>query len=84
MPRAVTAQWQHVEPDGVAAAAAQWRARREQLARSGVHYWVFRSPSDPSAFVEFVEAADAGQVQQARADAGMPPDAEILIELELS
>ena len=84
MPRALTAQWQHLEPSAVAAAKAQWSARRDQLAHSGAHYWVFRSPSDPTVFVEFIEAADAGLVKQARADAGMPPDAEILIELELS
>lgn len=84
MPRALTAEWQHVEPDEEPEAARAWRARRNQLARDGCHYWIFRSPSDPAVFLEFIEAADAGVLRDARARAGMSPAAEILSELELS
>ena len=83
MPRALTAEWHRVEPADEPAAAQRWRARQAQLGRDGCHHWVFRSPSDPAAFLEFVEAADAASLARARAAAGMP-DAEILIELELS
>ena len=42
------------------------------------------SPSDIAAFMEFVEAADADVLVKARERAGMEPNEEILIELELS
>ena len=83
MPRALTAEWHHVEPADEPAAAQRWRARRVLLEREGCHHWVFRSPSDPLAFLEFIEAADASSLTGARAAAGMP-NAEILTELELS
>jgi hypothetical protein len=84
MPRALTAEWLRVEPADEPQAAQLWRARHDQLAREGCHHWVFRSPSDPAAFLEFIEGGDAALLQGARARAGMRPDAEILIELELS
>ncbi len=84
MPRALTAEWQHVEPADEPEAARAWRARRNQLARDGCHYWIFRSPTDPSAFLEFIEAADADLLRDARARAGMKPTTDILSELELS
>lgn len=84
MPRALTAEWQHVEPADEPEAARAWRARRNQLSSDGCHYWIFRSPSDPAAFLEFIEAADAEVLRAARARAGMNPAAEILSELELS
>ena len=84
MPRALTAEWHRVEPAEEPAAAQRWRARRAQLERSGCHHWVFRSPSDPAAFLEFIEAGDAALLERAREAAGMPPNAEILMELELS
>jgi uroporphyrinogen-III synthase len=83
MPRALTAEWHRVEPADEPAAAQRWRALRARLQRDGCHHWVFRSPSDPAAFLEFIEAADAPLLERARAAAGMP-NAEILIELELS
>ena len=83
MPRALTAEWHRVEPAEEPEAAQRWRARRAQLERAGCHHWVFRSPSDPAAFLEFIEAGDAALLERARAAAGMP-NAEILIELELS
>jgi hypothetical protein len=82
--RALTAEWVRVEPADEPAAAQRWRARRLQLEREGCHHWVFRSPSDPAAFLEFIEAGDPAQLDRARALAGMAPNAEILIELELS
>ena len=84
MPRALTAEWQRVEPADEPAAAQQWRARRELLARDGCHHWVFRSPNDPAEFLEFIEAVDATVLKGARARAGMEPAAQILTELELS
>lgn len=84
MPRALTAEWRHVEPADEPEAARAWRARRNQLARDGCNYWIFRSPTDPAAFLEFIEAADAEVLRQARARAGMNPTSEILSELELS
>ena len=83
MPRALTAEWHRVESADEPEAAQRWRARRAQLERAGCHHWVFRSPSDPAAFLEFIEAGDATLLAGARAAAGMP-NAEILIELELS
>lgn len=84
MPRALTAEWLRVEPADEPEAAQRWRARRDQLSREGCHHWVFRNPSDPSAFLEFIEGADAALLKSARERAGMSPDAEILIEVELS
>lgn len=84
MPRALTAEWRRVDPADQSRAASQWRARRNQLALDGCHYWVFRSPSDPDAFLEFIEGADATVLAAARLRAGMDGSAEILTELELS
>lgn len=84
MPRALTAEWRRVAPADQPAAAQQWRARRDLLTREGCHHWVFQSPSDPDAFLEFIEAGDVTIIEGARARAGMKPAAEVLIELELS
>lgn len=84
MPRALTAEWLRVEPPDQPEAEKRWRARRDLLAREGCHHWVFRSPSDPDAFLEFIEAGDVTVIEGARARAGMEPAAEVLIELELS
>lgn len=84
MPRALTAEWVHVDPADEPAAAQRWRARQLRLQQEGCHHWVFRSPSDPTAFLEFIEAGDPAQLDRARALAGMTPNAEILTELELS
>lgn len=84
MPRALTAEWVRVEPADEPETAQRWRGRRDQLAREGCHHWVFRSPSDPAAFLEFIEAGDAAVLKGARERAGMAPGAEILIEVELS
>ena len=84
MARALTAEWVRVEPADEPEAAQRWRARRHQLAADGCHHWVFRSPSDASRFLEFIEAGDAAILQGARERAGMRADAEILIEVELS
>jgi hypothetical protein len=84
VPRALTAEWQRVEPADEPEASRRWRATRDQLARDGCHHWIFRSPTDPAAFLEFIEAADAGVLRDARERAGMKPTAEILSELELS
>lgn len=84
MPRALTAEWHRVEPADEPEAARVWRSRRDQLARDGCNHWVFRSPTDPSAFLEFIEAADAGVLRDARTRAGIQTAAEILSELELS
>lgn len=84
MIRALTAEWQRVEPADEPQTAQRWRARRQQLAADGCHHWVFRSPSDPAAFLEFIEAGSAVVLASARERAGMAPAAEILIEVELS
>ena len=84
MPRALTAEWLRVEPADEPEAAQRWRARRAQLSQLGCHHWVFRSPSDPSAFLEFIEGGDAALLRGARERAGMTSDIEILIEVELS
>lgn len=84
MPRVLSAEWLRVQPADEPEAAQRWRARRDQLAREGCHHWVFRSPSDPAAFLEFIEAGDAALLEGARERAGMTPAAEILIEVELS
>ena len=84
MPRALTAEWQRVASADQPEAARQWRLRRDLLAREGCHHWVFRSPADPDAFLEFIEAGSAAILEGARASAGMKPSAEVLIELELS
>jgi hypothetical protein len=73
-----------VEPADEPEAARRWRKRRDVLARDGCHHWVFRRPGDPAAFLEFIEGANAEVLKSARERAGMPPDAEILIEVELS
>jgi len=83
VPRALTAEWQRVQPADQPEAARRWLARREVLAREGCHHWVFRSPTDPDAFLEFIEAGETTIIEGARALAGMEP-AEVLIELELS
>jgi hypothetical protein len=79
----LTAEWQRVQPADQPEAARQWRERRGVLAREGCHHWVFRSPTNPDAFLEFIEAGDTTIIEVARARAGMEPAAEILIELEL-
>lgn len=84
MPRALTAEWQRIEPTEQPEAASRWRTRRDALARDGCNHWVFRSPSDPDAFLEFIEASDETVLRGARTRAGMEPPAEILTELELS
>ena len=84
MSRVLTAEWQRVAPADEPEAAARWRARRLSLERAGCHHWVFRSPSDPEAYLEFIEAGDTALLVEARARAGMQPDAEILTEVELS
>lgn len=84
MPRALTAEWVHLDAADEPEAASRWRARRHQLAADGLHHWVFRSPSDPSCFLEFIEGGDAALLRDARARAGMPADTEILVEVELS
>lgn len=84
MPRVMTVDWRRIEPEQEAAAERQWRDRREKLAKDGCKHWVFRSPSDIAAFMEFVEAADADILAKARERAGMEPNEEILTELELS
>ena len=84
MPRALTAEWLRVEPSDEPEAAQRWRARRAQLERDGCHHWIFRSPSDPAAFLEFIEGGDPVLLESARARAGMTPNAEVLTELELS
>lgn len=83
MARALTAEWTQVAPADEPEAAQRWRARRHHLAADGCHYWVFRSPGDPTAFLEFIEGGSAVEVASARERAGMAP-AEILIEVELS
>jgi hypothetical protein len=82
--RALTAEWSHVDPADEPEAAQRWRARRHQLAGDGCNHWVFRSPTDSARFLEFIEAGDATLLKSARERAGMRPDAEILIEVELS
>jgi hypothetical protein len=82
--RALTAEWQRIVTADQPDAASQWRARRDVLARHGCHYWIFRSPSDPDAFLEFIEGADAETIAMARAGAGLDASTEILTELELS
>ena len=84
MPRALTAEWQRVTKEDQPEAASRWRARRDVLARQGCHHWIFRSPSDPDSFLEFIEGADPTVLVKARASAGMDTSAEILTELELS
>ena len=84
MARALTAEWVRVEPADEPEAAQRWRARRHQMAADGCHHWVFRSPSDSTRFLEFIEAGDSAILQGARERAGMRSDAEILIEVELS
>ncbi|HWP69537.1 MAG TPA: hypothetical protein VNM36_00490 [Gemmatimonadaceae bacterium] len=84
MPRALTAEWQRIDPADEPEAASRWRARRDQLAQDGCNHWVFRSPADPAVFLEFIEGADPALLKSARARAGMEPGAEILTELELS
>lgn len=83
MPRALTAEWVRVLPDEEPAAAQRWRALRHRLAGEGCHHWVFRNPADPTAFLEFIEAADGDLLAGARSRAGMS-SAPILIEVELS
>jgi hypothetical protein len=80
----MTVDWRRVEPADEAAAQKQWRARRDKLAKEGCNHWVFRSPSDDSSYLEFIEAKDASVLKGARERAGMEPNEEILTELELS
>ena len=84
MPRVMTVDWRRIEPEQEAAAESQWRDRRAKLAKEGCKHWVFRSPSDIAAYMEFVEAADAESLRSARERAGMEPNEEVLTELELS
>jgi hypothetical protein len=84
MARALTAEWQHIPPADQPEAASRWRARHDILARHGCHHWIFRSPTNPDAFLEFIEGADADVLSKARAGAGMNAPVEILTELELS
>jgi hypothetical protein len=81
--RALTAEWQKIIPAEQPEAASRWRARREILARHGCHHWIFRSPSDPDAFLEFIEGVDAATIALARSGAGLDTSTEILTELEL-
>jgi hypothetical protein len=78
MARALTAEWQHIPPADQPEAASRWRARHDS------HHWIFRSPTNPDAFLEFIEGADADVLSKARAGAGMNAPVEILTELELS
>jgi hypothetical protein len=84
MARALTAEWHRVDPIDEPEAAQRWRARRHDLAADGCHHWVFRSPGNPNAYLEFIEAGSAAVLASARERAGMAPAAEILIEVELS
>ena len=83
MPRALTAEWQRITTADQPEAASRWRARREVLARHGCHHWIFQSPSDPDAFLEFIEGSDAEVIAAARSGAGLDASAQILTELEL-
>ena len=83
MPRALTAEWQRITTADQPEAARRWRVRREVLARHGCHHWIFRSPSDPDAFLEFIEGSDAEIIALARSGAGLDASTEILTELEL-
>ena len=84
MARALTAEWQSVAAADQPEAASRWRVRREILATHGCHHWIFQRPSDPAAFLEFIEGANAGALAAARAAAGLGSSVEILTELELS
>jgi hypothetical protein len=84
MPRVMTVDWRIIDPADEQKKEREWRERRDQLAKDGCKHWVFRSPSDPSAYLEFIEAGDASVLKGARERAGMEPNDEILTELELS
>jgi hypothetical protein len=83
MGRALTAEWTRVPESGRDAAMAQWSRRREQVGTHGCHYWVFASPDEPDAYLEFVEGRDAAVLARARAAAGLPASIPILTEVEL-
>lgn len=83
MARALTAEWERVDPADEPAAAQRWRSRRYHLAAEGCHHWVFRSPADPTAYLEFIEGGSPAVLASARERAGLSPAAEILIEVEL-
>ncbi len=67
-----------------AAALARFRRSRAVARATGVNYWVFTDEAEPTTWVEFVEAPDAGSLRAAlRQLEFASADDAILSEVEL-
>ena len=69
MARALTAQRSVVTPDERERFLERLRKRREFYRAAGCRYWVFEETDLMGAFIEFIEAEDAGRLQAALAEA---------------
>lgn len=84
MARALTFRQTVVEPAARAAFVERLRARRSHYRSASCHYWVFERAEGGGAFIEFIEAADAGTLRAANAAAPDPVSGpSIFHELEI-
>ena len=84
MSRALIAEWRTVKAADWPVVVEEWRVRRDALAASHCHYWIFASPDAPERVLEFTEARDAATLRAGRASAGLGEGNElILTEVEL-
>jgi hypothetical protein len=72
MPRALTVQRTLVTPGEREKFFERMKRKQQHYARSKCNFWVFEEASLPGAFLEFVEAPDAGLLARAHASAPDP------------
>jgi hypothetical protein len=86
MPRALTVQRTLVTPGEREKFFERMKRKQQHYARSKCNFWVFEEASLPGAFLEFVEAPDAGLLARAHASAPDPAldPGRIYREVELS
>lgn len=65
MPRTLHVVTSRVPSAKRTAALARARRTRDIARAVGVHYWVFAGADDPTTWMEFVEAGDAGALRLA-------------------
>jgi hypothetical protein len=86
LPRALSIKRSIVPASDRARYLGRLQARKDHYKRSGCEFWAFEEASLAGAFIEFVEAADAGTLEAAHAGAPEPvlDPARIYTEVELS